>query len=372
MTQSCNCGKMEEIYHNQLNDPWNGYCINLTDQCNFRCRYCYLDERDRALNMKSMTAAQLHDVVRGIVENKKRTQTFPLLPITFYGGGEPTFDPGFFRYAVFYIRDYAAAHNLAARFSMTTNAGYETLNDFIMEHFASVGISLDGPRFLNDYQRPPYGGGSCFDRIMKNAKELYASEVFTSFFITVTSETVKHWTEIIDFFHENFPGCVLRVSPMRPFGNGKNSMVQPPDSREYCDKTYEAFLYAQGKIDLSVPDTDISDKKVFACAAASGKHLILSGDCSVSHCAHSGNIFGCGHMDADTGEISYEDSMQLTKNREINVLNYPECDSCFCKYTCAGGCPDAHIRDRSLNTCSLTRRVTRFKLEQRGKEAEGG
>jgi len=66
--------------------------------------------------------------------------------------------------------------------------------------------------------------------------------------------------------------------------------------------------------------------------------------------------FEFGYFDELTGRIEL-DQEKIHKLHSFNVLQYPECQECFCKYHCAGDCPDRRLADRS--DCSAIRRIAR-------------
>src|SRR5258706_225606 len=62
----------------------------------------------------------------------------------------------------------AHASGRSVRFSVTTNATMLTDDDIhlVVDHDFQVAISIDGPKSLNDAQRPLNGGGSAYDRVL--------------------------------------------------------------------------------------------------------------------------------------------------------------------------------------------------------------
>lgn len=332
-------------------------CINLTDGCNLGCRYCYLStSRAPALLMRK---DQVRSIVHAIVNKKIQSETFPVLPVTFYGGGEPTLNEELFRYAVEYLRDYTRQHYMVARMSMTTNVNYSNpeLGKFIIENFAHVTISIDGPEDIQNHQRPGANGRASFGRVMRNARQLHKSDCTVCFRATVTAQSLAHIDRIVDFFAEEFPGCTVIVSPMLTVGHGSHTILDPPDLQAYTSGIYAAYHRAKKLgIRLLTPETSHLSPRLFFCGAAQGNLLIISPDGLITSCAQveEKSRFSTGQFFFGQEEICYCDSHSAS----MSVDSYAECADCFCKYTCCGGCPETRISKSGDLHCELTRNIT--------------
>lgn len=338
-------------------DAFPAFCINLTDGCNLGCRYCYLST-NRA-PMPLMSKAQVRAIVHAIVNKKVQSESFPILPVTFYGGGEPTLNEELFRYAVEYLRDYARQHHMAARMSMTTNVNYPNpeLNRFIIQNFANVTISIDGPEDIQNLQRPGTNGRTSFDRVMRNARHLHESDCKVCFRVTVTAQSLVHIDRIVDFFAEEFPGCTVIVSPMLKVGHGSHTTLDAPDPEAYISGIYAAYCRAKDRgIRLLTPETSHLTPRLFFCGAAQGSLQIISPDGLITSCAQveEKSRFSTGRFAFEQEEINYCDSHSAS----MSVDSYSECTDCFAKYTCCGGCPETRISKSGELHCELTRNIT--------------
>ena len=68
-------------------------------------------------------------------------------------------------------------------------------------------------------------------------------------------------------------------------------------------------------------------------------------------------IFSFGNYDKEKKEI-YIDEKKIERIRKLNIFNYPECQDCFCKYNCAGDCPD--LRVSNMLNCEATKKVATY------------
>lgn len=345
--------------------------INITDDCNLRCRYCYL-ESDQDSNhdiecRRPMTKKQYKTLIHMLIKQKVESHSSPVFTIVLYGGGEPTVDEEFFRYCVNYAKEYGLKNGIIVRFLMTTNGYYNNLSDFIIENIESLTFSLDGPEDVHNHHRPAIGGINSFQKVFNNAKTLYQAKIPMTFRITVSDYTLKRWKEIMDFFIENFSGCNLLVGPMVAIGRGSGSVLKVPNKVEFTEKIYDSFLYTRNKINLTISaSTGVDNPRYHYCGASRGDVFIISSDGSVNGCAYAGadERFNHGKFDFETG-IMHLNKDAIEKSTSLNVQNYKECQNCFCKYMCAGGCPDLRYTNAGINSCTLNRNIIEHILNEK-------
>lgn len=141
--------------------------LQLTQNCNFRCKYCIYSEthnlRQRSHSTERMT---LETAKKAIDFLWKHSVDSPDVNIGFYGG-EPLLEFPLLKKAVEYSERLFEGKNLT--FSVTTNG--TLLNDeiisFFQEHDVSLMISLDGPKEINDKNRVFANGKGTFDTVAK-------------------------------------------------------------------------------------------------------------------------------------------------------------------------------------------------------------
>ena len=144
--------------------PLQSLSLNLAQACNMGCAYCYADTGrfgGRARMMSSEVARAAVD--RLIVEAAPGAD----LLIGFMGG-EPFLNRALMREVVPYACGEARRSGRTVRFSVTTNATLLTADDvhFLADHDFQVAVSIDGPKALNDAQRPLKDGDSAYERVV--------------------------------------------------------------------------------------------------------------------------------------------------------------------------------------------------------------
>lgn len=151
--------------HRQSNrdDTWH-LIINPTQDCNFRCWYCY--EKHPQGRMDETTILKVKKLIDNILKNKKLTH-FSLS----WFGGEPLlyFNEVIYPISV-YLKERASEHNVTFSNSITTN-GFLFTSEMIKKcvdiHLNSFQITLDGNRETHNKIRHQNGKPS-FDTILQN------------------------------------------------------------------------------------------------------------------------------------------------------------------------------------------------------------
>lgn len=155
------------------------FCLELTQECNLRCKYCVYGETYssyRAHSNKSMPweiAKRSIDYFLKLLKSEYRTTTLDKTGFSFYGG-EPLIKFKMLKKCVEYI--HKKHDHKEVGFNFTTNATLldENMIRFLIKNNFSVLISLDGPASEHDKNRVFRNGKPTFDVVWKNV-ELFKS-----------------------------------------------------------------------------------------------------------------------------------------------------------------------------------------------------
>lgn len=178
-------GVFKETDHGSPSYPYNGkqlrylqdhrantMILELTRQCNLRCRYCVLSDDYPGKPSYSAEHRMSRETIASSVEYlvTHSTDSRHLL-LSFYGG-EPLLELDSIRYAVSELRRRAGRRQL--QFSMTTNGTLLNADaaQFLVENDFNLAISLDGPKRLHDTNRIRVTGEGTFTDIMRNIHHL--------------------------------------------------------------------------------------------------------------------------------------------------------------------------------------------------------
>jgi uncharacterized protein len=142
----------------------------MTEQCNFRCVYCYEDFK--LGNIKP----EVIEGVKNLV--KSRIEEIETLSISFFGG-EPLMNKKNVIEISTWAKALAAEHSVAYEGSITTN-GYaldeKTFAQLVESQTLSFQITVDGDKDYHDKLRPTANGKATFDKIMTNVRAMAASK----------------------------------------------------------------------------------------------------------------------------------------------------------------------------------------------------
>ncbi|MFH1728509.1 MAG: radical SAM protein [Pseudomonadota bacterium] len=141
--------------------------LNLTDNCNFRCNYCFLSHLERKSKdnyaPKTMTFIIAQKAIEFLNEFSSDSET---VSISFYGG-EPLLKFKLIEKIVNYARKSLIDKQI--QFFMTTNATLITEDklSFLKKNKFSILISLDGPDKIHNRHRHNSRGRGTFSSTLK-------------------------------------------------------------------------------------------------------------------------------------------------------------------------------------------------------------
>lgn len=140
------------------------YWINVTDNCNLNCAYCYQTIREK----NNMTEETADKIISSIDSAKEETNN-----ILFFGG-EPMLNFNIIKY----ISGEIKKRNINARYAWTSNLVLLTdeMIDFITDKGVAVSVSIDGKE--ETYNRNRFSGNNkkVFDTVINNLNRLKATE----------------------------------------------------------------------------------------------------------------------------------------------------------------------------------------------------
>ena len=140
--------------------------LQLTQNCNFRCKYCIYSEnknlKQRSHSHKSMSFETAKKAIMFYRDHAVDSEVFN---IGLYGG-EPLLEWDLLKEIVLFAESELSGKLLT--FSLTTNASLlsEPIAQFLEEHGISVLVSLDGVKEINDANRVYQNGSGTTDSVL--------------------------------------------------------------------------------------------------------------------------------------------------------------------------------------------------------------
>jgi uncharacterized protein len=157
------------VIESQLN-----YIVKIASRCNLNCSYCYVYNqgdtswKDRPALMSDAT----FDAMLERIRRHCRLSEQQSVRLVFHGG-EPTLI-GAARLGSMCARARDRLDGVDVRFSMQTNGTRlsEEWVSVVTEHEVGVGISLDGPKEINDAARVDHRGRGSYDAVIRGIELL--------------------------------------------------------------------------------------------------------------------------------------------------------------------------------------------------------
>lgn len=134
----------------------------------------------------------------------------------------------------------------------------------------------------------------------------------------------------------------------------------------FGDGIIDLLNYTKGKpikISNSASSEFESIRPIF-CSSVGIPNWTVGVDGSIYCCARDDapDVFNFGRFDF-LNHIVVLDDEKMGIIKQMNVLNYEECSDCFCKYHCAGDCPDRRLSHKS--DCNMIRTIGTHVLNER-------
>ncbi|MEZ5285507.1 MAG: radical SAM protein [Vicinamibacterales bacterium] len=156
--------------------PLQTLVVNVTNQCNLSCEYCYECGEDKIVDTENGQQPKFmsEETARQAVEFALRESGHAAM-VTFFGG-ETLMNFPVLRKTVTYARQRAAELGKEIDFSLTTNATLlkPDVIDFLADERIGVTISIDGPQEIQDKFRVFTNGKGSYELVAPKIKALLA------------------------------------------------------------------------------------------------------------------------------------------------------------------------------------------------------
>jgi uncharacterized protein len=211
--------------------------VVLNLDCNFACKYCYEGDMKGRIYMSEGTAAALIDFTRKRFDQDKKT-----LRLDFYGG-EPLLSLDLIRDISGQLNQFAKDRNASYTFGLVTNGSLfkrKTAEELVSLGLKTVKITLDGPAYIHNKNRPFKSGEASFEGIINNVKDTCAL-VGTAIGGNYEQDNYREFPLLLDYLiHEGLTPDRIpqvkfdpvmkrseRVTSLMDFNDGCMSMAEP-------------------------------------------------------------------------------------------------------------------------------------------------
>ncbi|MBX3007677.1 MAG: radical SAM protein [Melioribacteraceae bacterium] len=172
--------------------------VNITSYCNLRCRYCFAD----CSPMEGLHMSE--EVMKRIIDDM--LQMPDIKNITFeFQGGEATLNISGMKNFIEIAEERKKEFNKTIKYRMESNcvAITDEIIELIKKYNINFGISLDGPKDMNDSCRVGINDEGSFENIMKGIQKLRNEGVFIDGAVcTIGQHNVKYPELLLEFFND--------------------------------------------------------------------------------------------------------------------------------------------------------------------------
>jgi uncharacterized protein len=310
-----------------------------TEQCNFRCVYCYEDfVRGR------MSPTLIDSIVRFV---QREAADLRSLSVSWFGG-EPLLALDIIEEISRRLLDICATHNIHYSSGMTTN-GFFLTEDRADRCFASritrFQITLDGPPETHNKLRKLAGGGGTFHTIMAHLRGLRTrSEAFhIRVRVNYTPDVISALPQFIRFLGDEFGGddrFSIQCHAVGHWGGPNDDLVETCDSKT-AELVQIQFMSMSTEAGFS-PEASRNTMRPFGsvCYAADPRAFVIGSDGTVYKCTvafkdprnHVGKIDSDGFLNID----DHLHRMWTSSGEEVDT----GCQQCAFRPACQGNfCP---------------------------------
>ena len=367
--------------------PLTTAVLNVTNQCNLSCTYCYEYSEDKIVDttngaqpkfMSEETARKSVDMLMNESGDNR------VVHVSFFGGETLMNYPVLSR-VVPYAREQAEARGKRVEFNLTTNATLLTgeMIGFLAEHDVSVTVSIDGPREMQNRFRVFHDGRGSYDELLPRVRELLRRHTSRPIGarVTLTSQVsdvvsiYRHLTEEIGFQEVGF--APVTTSPGRDYaldGSGFDQMVE--QFTALADEFLEAGLAGKhhgfSNVSETLEEIHKGASKAYPCGAGLGLvGVATGGDVALCH-----RFAGSDEHKLGTVDDGIDRDAQNAFLERHHLANKTDCHTCWARPLCSGGCyHEAHTRygtsaQPNLHYCEWIRGWTDVCLRVYGELAE--
>lgn len=318
-------------------------CLNVSHDCNLRCRYCFAGSGHFGGQRTLMSAETGKKAVDFLLENSGGRCHCEL---DFFGG-EPLMNIGTVQEVVAYGKAASAMKNKEIKFTLTTNALLldDDTTEFLNREKISVVLSLDGRPEVNDAMRLPAGGArGSYNSIQPRISSFIESRNNENYFVRGTytrhnldfSRDVLHLADL-GYRHISVEPVVgspeedwsIREADLPVLFREYEELVG-----EYVNRMREGRGFDFFHFNLDLEHGPCLPKRLSGCGAGF-EYMAVTPE---------GDLFPChqfvGQEDFRLGSVwNGIDNMDLvTRFRNAHIYNKAKCRDCWAKFHCGGGC----------------------------------
>jgi uncharacterized protein len=336
--------------------PLTTMVLNVTNQCNLSCTYCYEYGEDKIVDtengakpkfMSTTTAFESVDFMF------KQSGANRLVHLTFFGG-ETLLNFPVLKATVTYARQKAEELGKQVDFSLTTNATLlrPEIIEWLVNERVGVTVSIDGPKEMQDQFRVFKNGTGSYDIVAPKIKALLKEHRSRPIGarVTLTSQTLdlkkifRHLTEEIGFWEVGFAPVTTASNRDYAISDaGFDHMLSQFQAlaNEFLEHALENRHHGFSNVKDTLEEIHKGVSKAYPCGAGLGlMGVATDGDVALCH-----RFAGSEEHKLGTVRDGIDQLVQIDFLKKHHIDDKTDCNQCWARPLCAGGCyHEAHTR----------------------------
>lgn len=336
--------QLKKQYFNESSNLHIMYLI-LTTGCNLACKYCYIE--NNVCNNKiehSMSKATAHIAINRYIDHLKNVGLTEAEIILY--GGEPLTNWECVKEIARYTKERTDNTNIKIVVSMVTNGTLldEEKADFIAEYGLRVGISIDGPKDINDENRIYRASkNSVYDKVLETVELLIRKKIDFGFSITLSNTFIKNKEDVIEWLKQiKVNGIAYNLYHFSE--NNEDWEKVYNDQSDFLIESFEKLYESKGLVEdrqfRKLESFKDSKFKFSDCASVGCNQITVRPDgiLSICHCYSKTDKYVIGNI----YDMTFDDAI-LSSEATFWKYRAPifdkECLNCEGIFICGGGCP---------------------------------
>ena len=317
-------------------------CLHIAHTCNLNCSYCFASQGKYNGERAVMSFEVGKQALDFLVANSGTRRN---LEVDFFGG-EPLMNFQVVKDLVAYARSIEKQHNKNFRFTLTTNGMLvdDDVIEFANRECHNVVLSLDGRKEIHDRYRVDYAGKGSWERIVpkfqkfveaRDSKGYYMRGTFTH----ANPDFLKDIQQMLDLGFTELSMEPVVCAPGDPSALTEEDKAIVMDQYEKLaqlmlqrDKEGKPFTFYHYMIDLK--GGPCIYKRISGCGSGTEYMAVTPwGDLYPCHQFVGDEKFLLGNIWDGVSNTAIQDEFM-----SCNVYSRPECNDCWAKLYCSGGC----------------------------------
>ncbi len=317
-------------------------CLHVAHTCNLNCEYCFASQGKYHGERALMSFEVGKRALDFLIENSGTRHN---LEVDFFGG-EPLMNWDVVKQLVAYAREQEKIHNKNFRFTLTTNGMLidDDVIEFSNKEMSNVVLSLDGRKEVHDRLRKDYTGKGSYDIIVPKFKEFVERRGNKSYYMrgTFTHANTDFTNDIFHMADMGFTELSMEPVVCAPTDASALTEADLPVlfeqyeilAKEMIKRKREGRPFTFYHYMLDLKHGPCIYKRISGCGSGTEYVAVTP----------TGDIYPCHQFVGDAkyllGNI-YDGISNTEVQNEFKLCNAyarRECDDCWAKLYCSGGC----------------------------------